>query len=70
EKVDWRAAPRRMRGVGRSAVGAKLEHPSSDRAVLGHLLPQGGEGECARRLDAEFADNVAIGRAARSNRNN
>jgi len=29
EKVDWRAAPRRMRGVGRSAVGAKLEHPSS-----------------------------------------
>ncbi|WP_292506275.1 hypothetical protein, partial [Mesorhizobium sp.] len=29
EKVDRRVAPRRMRGVGRSAVGAKLEHPSS-----------------------------------------
>ncbi|WP_292506886.1 hypothetical protein, partial [Mesorhizobium sp.] len=29
EKVDWRAAPRRLRGVGRSAVVAKLEHPSS-----------------------------------------
>ncbi|WP_292539347.1 hypothetical protein, partial [Mesorhizobium sp.] len=32
EKVDRRAAPRRKRGVGRSAVAAKLEHPSSDRA--------------------------------------
>jgi zinc protease len=40
EKVDWRAAPRRLRGVGRIAVIAKLEHPSSDRASLGHLLPQ------------------------------
>ncbi|ESZ20993.1 hypothetical protein X737_08900 [Mesorhizobium sp. L48C026A00] len=34
-----------MRGVGRIAVGAKLEHPSSDRASLGHLLPQGEKGE-------------------------
>ncbi|CDX23413.1 hypothetical protein MPLB_280043 [Mesorhizobium sp. ORS 3324] len=29
EKVDRRAAPRRLRGVGRIAVFAKLEHPSS-----------------------------------------
>ncbi|MER8517789.1 hypothetical protein NKH56_00005, partial [Mesorhizobium sp. M1076] len=27
--MDWRVAPRRLRGAGRSAVGAKLEHPSS-----------------------------------------
>jgi zinc protease len=57
EKVDWRAAPRRLRGVGRSAVFAKLEHLSSNLAepVLGlaggktrgrgHPLPQEGEKE-------------------------
>jgi predicted lipoprotein len=39
EKVDRRAAPRRMRGVGRSTA---LEHPSS--APSGHLLPQGEKG--------------------------
>jgi hypothetical protein len=29
EKVDRRAAPRRLRGARRIAVTAKLEHPSS-----------------------------------------
>ncbi|WP_301013476.1 hypothetical protein, partial [Mesorhizobium sp.] len=29
EKVDRRAAPRRLRGAGRNAIGARLEHPSS-----------------------------------------
>jgi hypothetical protein len=40
EKVDRRVAPRRLRGGCRSAVDAKLEHPSSDLATRGHLLPQ------------------------------
>ena len=44
EKVDRRAAPRRMRGACRIAVLAKLEHPSSDLASRGHLLPQGEKG--------------------------
>jgi len=40
EKVDRRAAPRRLRGARRIAVLAKLEHPSSG-ALRGHLLPLG-----------------------------
>ncbi|SJM29771.1 conserved hypothetical protein [Mesorhizobium delmotii] len=28
EKVDWRVAPRRSRGVGRIVAGARLVHPS------------------------------------------
>jgi zinc protease len=44
EKVDWRVAARRLRGAGRSTIGAKLEHPASDRASLRHLLPQGEKG--------------------------
>ena len=44
EKVDRRAAPRRRRGACRIAVLAKLEHPSSDLASRGHLLPQGEKG--------------------------
>jgi hypothetical protein len=31
---------------------AKLEHPSSDRASLGHLLPQGEKERTARNLGA------------------
>ena len=55
EKVDRRVAPRRMRGAGRNATREKsndfgflsLERsdpsstPPSERATLGHLLPQG-----------------------------
>jgi len=33
EKVDRRAAPRRLRGVGRIAVSAKLEHPTELRSA-------------------------------------
>jgi len=54
EKADRRAAPKRLRGVGRFAVAARLEHPSS--VAFGDTFSHKGRRK-SQRADAPKGGN-------------